>query len=162
MPTSSQVSAETLATLSALEVRAATAASERAGTSIRAHCRSADRTLTPSPPNEVFGAGPNVNQTMSRIHTPPRRAIGLGVVVALIGAAAVALLVSGCGGTTPLETIFEAPTELWENPGPTLDELKRLGVGRVKVFMHWADVAPDPTSHTQPHFDASSPAAYPA
>jgi hypothetical protein len=111
---------------------------------------------------------------MSRIHTPPRRAIGLGVVVALIGAAAVALLVSGCGGTTatetaqaptrtkPLETIFEAPTELWENPGPTLDELKRLGVGRVKVFMHWADVAPDPTSHTQPHFDASSPAAYPA
>ena len=111
---------------------------------------------------------------MSRFLTPPKRALGLGSLVALIGAVVVALAVSGCGGKTsvtpaqtptraqPLQTIFEAPTELTENPGATLDELKRLGVDRVKVYMHWADVAPDRYSHTQPQFDASSPAAYPA
>ena len=111
---------------------------------------------------------------MSRLHTPPRRALGPGILVAVIGAVVVALTVGGCGGKTPvapaqtptraqpLQTIFEAPTELTENPGATLDELKRLGVDRVKVYMHWADVAPDRYSHTQPQFDASSPAAYPA
>jgi hypothetical protein len=28
------------------------------------------------------------------------------------------------------------------DPGATLEELKRLGVDRANVFMHWADVAP--------------------
>ena len=110
---------------------------------------------------------------MSRFLTPPRRALGVGVLAALLGAAALAVLAGGCAGgspapaqaptrTAPLETIFEAQTELFANPGATLDELKRLGVDRVKVFMHWTDVAPDPSSHTRPHFDASSPVAYPA
>jgi hypothetical protein len=111
---------------------------------------------------------------MSRLRTQPRRALGLGVLVALIGAAAVALVVAGCGSdkprptaqvparTRPLETIFEAQSELSVSPGPTLDILKRLGVDRVKVFMPWSYLAPDPLSHTRPHFDATSPAAYPA
>jgi len=111
---------------------------------------------------------------MSRFLNPPRRALGAGIVAALIASAAVAVVVAGCAGssttqtaqaptrTRPLETIFEAQSELFTNPGATLDELKRLGVDRVKVFLHWADVAPDPSSHTRPHFDASSPAAYPA
>jgi hypothetical protein len=110
---------------------------------------------------------------MSRFLTPPRRALGVGVLAALL-AVAVAVLAGGCGGsaatqtaqastrTAPLQTIFEAQSELFANPGATLDELKRLGVDRVKVFMHWTDVAPDPSSHTRPHFDASSPSAYPA
>ena len=111
---------------------------------------------------------------MSRFLTPPHRALGVGFLAVLIGAGAVALLAVGCAGrsatesaqaptrTRPLETIFEAPSELKANPGATLDELKRLGVDRVKVYLHWADVAPDWSSHTRPHFDASSPAAYPA
>src|SRR6516164_985839 len=111
---------------------------------------------------------------MSRFLTPPHRALGVGFLAVLIGAGAVALLAVGCAGrsatesaqaptrTRPLETIFEAPPELKANPGTTLDELKRLGVDRVKVYLHWADVAPDWSSHTRPHFDASSPAAYPA
>jgi hypothetical protein len=110
---------------------------------------------------------------MSRFLTQPRRALGLGLLIALIGAAAVALAVGGCAGhstrpvtqtptrTRPLETIFEAQTELFQSPGPTLDALKRLGVDRVKVFMPWSYLAPDPLSHTRPHFDAASPAAYP-
>src|SRR5690242_11928651 len=110
---------------------------------------------------------------MSRFLTKPRRVLGAGVLVALVGAAAVAIAVGGCAGhstrttaqaptrTRPLETIFEAQTELFQSPGPTLDTLKRLGVDRVKVFLPWSYVAPDPLSHTRPHFDASSPAAYP-
>ncbi|HYB25642.1 MAG TPA: hypothetical protein VEF89_03425 [Solirubrobacteraceae bacterium] len=93
---------------------------------------------------------------------------------AAIGAVCVALVVGGCAGasttnnaeapvrTVPLQTIFEAQPELFTNPGPTLDLLKRLGVDEVKVFMPWGNIAPDPLSHTRPRFDASSPAAYPA
>ncbi len=62
----------------------------------------------------------------------------------------------------PLESIFEAQSELFENPGMTLNRLKRLGVTRVKVFMPWASLAPDPLSRRRPHFDASSPASYSA
>ncbi|HJS92888.1 MAG TPA: hypothetical protein VJ741_01395, partial [Solirubrobacteraceae bacterium] len=74
---------------------------------------------------------------MLRFLTQPRRALGVGVLVALIGAAAVALTVGGCAGhstpttahaptrTRPLETIFEAQPELFASPGPTLDLLKR-------------------------------------
>ncbi len=111
---------------------------------------------------------------MSRFLTQPRRALGLGIVVAAIAAVAVALAVGGCAGkssvaptqvpprTRPLETIFEAQPELFQNPSSTLDLLKRLGVDRVKLFMPWSSLAPDPLSHTKPRFDAGSPAAYPA
>jgi hypothetical protein len=112
---------------------------------------------------------------MSRFLTQPRRVLGIGIAAALIAAAAVAVAVGGCGGgstrataqtpttrTRPLETIFEAQTELFTSPGPTLDALKRLGVDRVKLFMPWSYVAPNAQSHTRPHFDAGSPAAYPA
>jgi hypothetical protein len=43
-----------------------------------------------------------------------------------------------------------------------LDQLKALGVDQLHIYMHWADIAPDPTSMTRPDFDASDPAAYPA
>ena len=62
----------------------------------------------------------------------------------------------------PMETIFEAQSELFASPGPTLDILKRLGVERVKVFMPWNSLTPEPLSRTRPRFDAASPAAYPA
>jgi hypothetical protein len=111
---------------------------------------------------------------MSRFHSPPRRALGFGILLALIGAVAVALAIGGCAGKTsspsasvptrtqPMETIFEAQTELFASPGPTLDLLKRLGVTRVKVFLPWSSVTPDPLSRVRPHFAADSPGAYPA
>ena len=80
---------------------------------------------------------------MSRLHTQPRRALGVGILLALIGAAAAAVVLGGCAGkstvkdaqspprTHPLETIFEAQSELQASPGPTLDLLKSLGVDRV-------------------------------
>jgi hypothetical protein len=87
---------------------------------------------------------------------------------------AVVLALSACGGGSshptahaaarpPINTIFEAQAQLTSTPGPTLDELKRLGVDDVKVFMAWGYMAPAALSHTRPAgFDAANPAAYPA
>jgi hypothetical protein len=106
--------------------------------------------------------------------TPPRRALALGALVAALAAVAVAIALDGCAGasttttaqastrTVPLETIFEAQSELMTNPGPTLDQLKRIGVDVVKVFMPWGYIAPGSSTHTRPNFDATSPAGYPA
>jgi hypothetical protein len=112
---------------------------------------------------------------MTRFPTSHRRALTLGVLATAIAAVCVALAVGGCAGgstkastaqaftrSTPLETIFEAESELFAKPGPTLDVLKRLGVDDVKVFVPWSSLTPGPLSHTRPQFDASSPAAYPA
>ncbi len=60
------------------------------------------------------------------------------------------------------ETMFNPGPSLTTNPVGTLAELKRLGVDRIHVYLHWADIAPDPTSRTKPSFDATDPAAYPA
>jgi hypothetical protein len=62
-----------------------------------------------------------------------------------------------------METIFEAQSQLWASPGPTLDLLKRLGVDDVKVFMQWGPMTPNSLSHSRPKgFDAANPGAYPA
>jgi hypothetical protein len=84
-------------------------------------------------------------------------------------------LVAACGGSTPKpaplppvhahragpESIFTSASQLALTPA-TLDELKQLGVDRIHIYMHWADIAPDPTSRHRPVFDATNPAAYPA
>jgi hypothetical protein len=89
-------------------------------------------------------------------------------------AAGVALALSACGGGSShptahatarpaMDTIFEAQSELFASPGPTLDELKQLGVDDVKVFMQWGPMTPAPLSHERPAgFDAANPAAYAA
>jgi hypothetical protein len=61
-----------------------------------------------------------------------------------------------------LESIFEAEPQLHAQPGATLDLLRRLGVGTVRVYMAWAALAPDATSSKRPTgFDGSTPAGYP-
>jgi hypothetical protein len=88
--------------------------------------------------------------------------------------AAIALVLAGCGGspktspptdkrTEPLESMFEAGPSLRADPAGTLDALRKLGVDRVKVFLPWDEIAPDPTARVKPaHFRAADPAAYPA
>ncbi|MBV9415271.1 MAG: hypothetical protein JO363_09865 [Solirubrobacterales bacterium] len=90
-----------------------------------------------------------------------------------MAAASVVLLMGACGGgsetstapiprrTAPLLTIFEAQSELFANPGRTLDLLRHLGTDDVKVFMQWNSVAPNSLSHSRPRFDATDPASYP-
>ena len=59
-------------------------------------------------------------------------------------------------------TMFTPASEIVTNPTGTLNELRRLGVNTVHLYLHWADVAPDPTSQRRPNFNATDPAAYPA
>lgn len=101
---------------------------------------------------------------LSRVTFTLRRAAAL---------AALALALSACGATKPVltlptvkgpgpESIFEDEALLHADPAGTLDRLKRIGVDRVRVYIPWAALAPDPTSRTPPAgFDATNPAAYP-
>lgn len=59
------------------------------------------------------------------------------------------------------ETMFTAGS-VATYTGATLDALKNLGVNRIHIYLHWADIAPDPTSSRRPAFDATNPGAYPA
>ncbi|MGH2877627.1 MAG: hypothetical protein ACRDLV_15350, partial [Solirubrobacteraceae bacterium] len=94
----------------------------------------------------------------------------------LLSATAAAALIAGCGGSSRLappappvsqpnrtgpETMFSAGGVSSLTP-PTLDLLRSLGVDRIHIYMHWADIAPDPQSHHRPAFDATDPNAYPA
>jgi hypothetical protein len=93
--------------------------------------------------------------------------------------AAVALLrapgnvVSPTAATPPaaprgaLESMLQDDRELIYSRGPTvartLDELRSLGVDRVRLTILWAAIAPQPQSTARPAgFDAADPAAYPA
>jgi hypothetical protein len=116
------------------------------------------------------------------------RLSGRGRLLALVGGSVVALLVvtvvvlaaSGSRGAgaklvlptrdgPPLQSIFEADVQLVGNPAATLDQLRRLGVDTVRLYVPWGaldgrpPIAPDPTSRTPPAgFDATNPASYPA
>jgi hypothetical protein len=58
--------------------------------------------------------------------------------------------------------LFQEPT-ITSNPVGTLNALRQLGVGAVRVPLPWSSIAPDPSSTTRPSgFDATNPAAYPA
>ena len=96
------------------------------------------------------------------------------MLILVIIAVALALVLSGGSGTpTPAvlpslhsyvgpESMFNPDTSVTTDPGPTLDQIKRLGAERVHVYLHWTDVAPDITSTVRPSFNAADPAAYPA
>jgi hypothetical protein len=54
--------------------------------------------------------------------------------------------------------IYASPARVEAN----LEQAASLGVNVVKVSVVWSLVAPDPSSTTEPHFNASDPSAYPA
>lgn len=84
-------------------------------------------------------------------------------------------LLTGCGGSalkppqlppvhsqrTGPQSIFTSASQAALTPA-ALDELKHLGVDRIHIYMHWADIAPDPTLPHRPAFDATSPGGYPS
>lgn len=61
-------------------------------------------------------------------------------------------------------TIFEAPRELRAgnaaSRAATLDEIRRLGAGWLRVVLYWRDVAPAPEAAEVPHFDERDPRGY--
>jgi hypothetical protein len=92
---------------------------------------------------------------------------------ALAGAAAAVLIVVLSASSVPgppslhprkvgLISIFEADAQLDADPVGTLRLMRALGVDRVRVFVPWGSIAPDPTARVIPAgFDPTSPGAYP-
>ncbi|MGI8714323.1 MAG: hypothetical protein ACR2NR_14335 [Solirubrobacteraceae bacterium] len=112
--------------------------------------------------------------TVTSVPGRPWRARRLTVLAA---AALGALVLASCGGSSsktitallpPLHSGRVGPVTMFTAGGVTtytpanLDLLKRLGVDSLHLYMHWADIAPDPMSMHKPAFDATDPAAYPA
>jgi hypothetical protein len=58
--------------------------------------------------------------------------------------------------------ILEDDSRLFADPVGTLQEMRHLGVGMVRVLVRWSWIAPNPQSRTMPQFDATDPNAYPA
>ncbi|MDP1849473.1 MAG: hypothetical protein Q8K79_16910 [Solirubrobacteraceae bacterium] len=67
-------------------------------------------------------------------------------------------------GRSDAVTIFEAPRELRSGDAAlraaTLDEIRDLGAGWLRVVMYWRDVAPSPEAQAVPQFDERDPAGY--
>lgn len=68
--------------------------------------------------------------------------------------------IQGPAARPQLESIFEPKGPLFADPAGTLDLMRTLGVDRVKVFIPWNQLAPDPSSRVRPQFNATDPAAY--
>jgi hypothetical protein len=60
-------------------------------------------------------------------------------------------------------SMFEEDAQLQHDPVGTLNTLRGLGVGIVRVYVAWSSIAPAPNARGRPaHFNAASPAAYAA
>jgi hypothetical protein len=90
--------------------------------------------------------------------------------VALAGIVAVsATSICGCsspataGASTNQLALFAEAAGLQSNPVKTLNTLRELGVGAVRLPVRWQDIAPNVGSAKRPAgFNATDPAAYPA
>lgn len=87
---------------------------------------------------------------------------------AAILTALAAAIVLQAGASTPAlasktqEASLQDDTRLLADAPGTLDELRRLGVQRVRVFVPWMAIAPGPRYPVRPPgFDATDPAQYP-
>jgi hypothetical protein len=67
---------------------------------------------------------------------------------------------SGAAASSTQQTIIEDDAQLVANPAQTTALMHGLGASRVRVFVAWSSVAPDPNSARAPHFNAANPAAY--
>ena len=84
--------------------------------------------------------------------------------VALIAALALLIPAAAAAAHAP-QSIFQDDDHLiyadTATVTQTLNTLAALGVGRIRVTVQWNDIAPDPTSTTEPAgFDATDPNAY--
>ncbi len=86
------------------------------------------------------------------------RAIAVGAVAVLLGMAWTAAPVYASHAQI---AIMQDDNALLANPGPTLHEMRHLGVQMVRVTVRWSAVAPAPTSRRRPNFNATNPNAYP-
>jgi hypothetical protein len=94
-----------------------------------------------------------------------------------VAAALVTIAVAGCGGgssshvaklpaLTPgragPQSMFTLASQLTNDPVGTLNQLHKLGIDRVHVYMAWSSLAPDAQSKQRPDFNATDPSSYAA
>jgi len=87
------------------------------------------------------------------------------LVTAAMLACTLALQAASASASISQESTFQDDNRLVydtpENVAKTLDQLRSLGVDRVRISVFWKVVAPDAKSREKPQFDATDPAAYP-
>jgi hypothetical protein len=91
------------------------------------------------------------------IRLRPLLSLALGIAAAALAIPAPPAIASGAQAS-----VFEDDVQMLNNPGGTLQELRHLGVGVVRLGVHWSSIAPSPSSRSKPRFNASDPNAYPA
>lgn len=91
-----------------------------------------------------------------------RLVMRLGVAMAVTAAAGTALLSlpAGAAAQTNQLAIFQDDVRMLDAPGPTLETLRELGVGVVRVTLAWDAVAP--STRPPAGFKGSLPSSYPA
>ncbi len=114
-----------------------------------AHHRSADGGAATPPPH------PGYLGVLAIRRLPLRAALTLAALVLLLALAAVPAEAS-----RSQLAMIEEDAGLHANPQPTMDHLRALGAGIVRVYVEWSSVAPDPRSFHKPHFNAEDPASY--
>jgi hypothetical protein len=91
----------------------------------------------------------------------PRIRRHLSIAAVLLGLAAI--YAAPAAASTSQVAVFQADGQVLGNPTGTLQTLRNLGVGMVRVNVTWNAIAPSPLSTKSPKgFDASNPAAYPS
>lgn len=87
-----------------------------------------------------------------------------GVVCVLVTVGALAARPTPASARADAATIFEAPRELRSSDpalrDATLDEIRDLGAGWLRVVLYWRDVAPRPGARVVPRFDERDPRGY--
>ena len=93
-----------------------------------------------------------------------RRVMLWGVLAALLGAPGLGSLSAGTAlASSTQEAWLQADLTVLRDPAGTLQQLRDLGVDRVRMSVRWQQIAPRPSSYTRPRgFRAGDPAAYPA
>jgi hypothetical protein len=94
------------------------------------------------------------------VRVPRPRPFVAALVAALVVAASAISVPAATASTTQI-SMFEAQ-ELLYNPTGAAQALRLLGVNEVRLVMPWDSLAPNSTSRTAPHFQATNPASYSA
>jgi hypothetical protein len=81
----------------------------------------------------------------------------------MLAAALFALASAPAHASSTQEAMIEDDGQIMSNPSATIDRYRMIGVGRIRLAVHWYYIAPSvASSHPPKRFNASDPASYPA
>jgi hypothetical protein len=93
----------------------------------------------------------------------PAPRLALLVRASLLAAGLTVLPAATAAASNSQQAMFEDETQMLTNPSLTIQRLRMLGVGRIRLGVRWYQIAPKPFSSRPPNgFRGSDPAAYPS